>query len=81
MSGKCDDCKVEYTQFKATSRQNEDGIFQTKRYYRCRKCGTIYIEIDPLQDENYHNGITVVEKIKPIENKSVKKKSVQSKLW
>lgn len=81
MSGKCDDCNVEYIQFKATCCQNEDGIFQTKRYYRCRKCRTIYIEIDPLQDENYHAGIMKVEKIKPIENKSIKKESVQSKLW
>ena len=80
MSGKCDDCNVNYIQFKATCCQNEDGVFQTKRYYRCPKCHTIYIEIDPLQDENYHIGIVKVEKIKP-DNKSAKKESVQSKLW
>lgn len=81
MSGKCDDCKVEYTQFKATCCQNEDGIFQTKRYYRCPKCNTIYIEIDPLQDENYHKGVMVVEKHKPVEIKLPKEKNIQSKLW
>lgn len=66
MSGKCDDCKVWYVQFQATCFHNGDGVFQTKRYYRCPRCGTVYVEVDPLQDENYHNGEMIVEKYPPV---------------
>lgn len=62
MAGKCEDCNTPYEQFKATSCKNSDGVFQTKRYYRCNKCGAVYVEVDPPQDENYHKGVTVVEK-------------------
>ena len=60
MSGKCDDCNVSYIQFKATSR-NKDGLCQTKRYYRCPKCNTIYIEILPVNPDDD----LIVEKIRP----------------
>lgn len=69
-----------YIQFKATSSKNSDGFFQTKRYYRCPKCGTIYVEIDPVQDENFHNCNTIVEKFKPVEINPIEKESVQTKL-
>lgn len=62
MAGKCSDCNRHYEQFKATCYKNKDGVFQTKRYYRCNNCGTIYVEIDPPQDENYHDGVMRVEK-------------------
>lgn len=62
MAGKCEDCNKPYVQFRAESSKNSDGVFQTKRYYRCEKCGTVYVEIDPPQDENYHKGVMMVEK-------------------
>ena len=66
MSGKCEDCNREYVQYKATSYPNEDGYYQTKRYYRCPKCGTVYVEVDPLQDGKHIGDDMVVEKYPPI---------------
>lgn len=80
MSGNCDECGVEYIQFKATSSKNNDGFFQTKRYYRCPKCDTIYVETDPVQDGNFHQDNTIVEKFKPVEIKPVSEETVQTKL-
>ena len=54
MGGKCTDCNIEYHQFKATWKPNEG----TKRYYRCPKCETIYIEHDI-------DGETIVKSHKP----------------
>jgi len=42
MSGKCTNCNIEYHQFRATWELDEG----TKRYYRCPKCETIYVEHD-----------------------------------
>lgn len=67
MSGKCDDCNREYVQYKATSYPNEEGYYQTKRYYRCPKCGTVYVEVDPLQDGKHIGDDMVVEKYPVIE--------------
>ena len=41
---------------------------------------TIYVEIDPVQDENFHNCNTIVEKFKPVEINPIEKESVQTKL-
>ena len=71
MSGKCDDCKREYVQFQATSLKNDAGVYQTKRYQRCPQCGTVYVEVDPLQDDNYHTGKMVVEKYPPVKKEEV----------
>ena len=66
MAGRCSDCNQPYEQFQATCCKNEDGVFQTKRYYRCHKCGTVFVEVDPPMDEEYHNGVMCLEIYPPI---------------
>jgi len=66
MAGKCEDCNTPYEQFQASCCKNSDGVFQTRRYYRCTRCGTVYVEVDPPQDENYHDGVMRVEKYLPV---------------
>ena len=65
MSGKCVDCKVPYQQYMATSFANEEGIFQTKRYYKCPKCDTIYIESLTPFDDDYTGEVIHTEIIRP----------------
>ena len=71
MAGKCEDCNVWYVQYMATSCPNSDGFFQTKRYYRCPKCDTVYVEVDPPQDGSYHDGVVRVEKYPPVKEEPV----------
>ena len=38
------DCNKSTTQYQATS-LIVDGGYETKRYYKCPKCGTVYVEV------------------------------------
>ena len=71
MSGKCEDCNSTYEQYKATCCKNDDGFFQTKRYYRCPKCGTVYIEVDAPQDGKPPFGVIRLEKYPPQKEKPI----------
>ena len=66
MAGKCEDCNISYIQYMATSHKNENNVYQTKRYYRCPKCSTVYVEVDAPQDENHVPGLMRVEKYLPV---------------
>lgn len=66
MSGKCENCNIQYIQFQATCLKDNNGIYQTKRYYRCPKCDTVYVEVDAPQDEHHSPGVICVEKHPPI---------------
>lgn len=71
LSGKCEDCNQEYVQYQATSHKNTDGYFQTKRFYRCPRCSTIYVEVDAPDDGKPPYGIIRVEKYPPVKEKLV----------
>lgn len=67
MSGKCENCNCTYHQFMARSTPIGDRIYQTKRYYRCPKCNTVYVEVLKPQhlDKPSVNEIIRVEKHPP----------------
>ena len=71
MSGKCEDCNCEYMQYRATSRKNADGYFQTKRFYRCPRCGKVYVEVDAPQNGEPPYGVIRVEKYPPVKERMV----------
>ena len=82
MAGKCEDCNIPYIQYRATCQKDENGVYQTKRYYRCHKCGTIYVEVDAPQDENHIPGVIRVEKYPPVKKEDpVKKEETRLDKW
>jgi len=55
----CDDCNKVMKHYQSTSFPIENGIYETKRYYRCLKCNTIkIITINPTK-------MTEIEVFKP----------------
>lgn len=78
MAGKCEDCNIQYIQYMATCRKDENNIYQTRRYYRCPRCDTIYVEVDYPQDENHVPGVMCVEKYLPVKDEEPEKKEETS---
>lgn len=60
MAGKCEDCNKPYVQFQATSTLVKENVFQTKRFYRCPKCGTVYVEVLEPKHLDFINGAEVI---------------------
>lgn len=58
---------------KATSTFIQEKVYQTKRYYRCENCSTVYVEVlEPMHLDNIHGADVIrVEKYPPIKEKEI----------
>lgn len=41
---KCEDCNKECWHFQSNSKQVAPRVYRTSLYFRCPKCGTVYVE-------------------------------------